>query len=125
VAAKSRRARRSSAAPTPATETAVFGERAGGWQLDAGPGGSPAVRRPVVSTSGPPGALPFGAGSRACTGRPLSYIESRTVVAELLLRFRIESAPLAEGGGEAAPQVAPDELCEPAAWPACAAFVSS
>ena len=45
-------------------------------------------------------------------------------MAELLLRFRIESAPLAEGGGEAAPQVAPDELCEPAAWPAYAAFVS-
>jgi cytochrome P450 len=44
-------------------------------------------RCPVVSTMGPPDAIPFGAGSRACVGRPLTNHELKTVLWPLLQVF--------------------------------------
>ena len=70
-------------------DVSVYGPRAGGWQLPE--------RCPVVTTHGPPDAFPFGGGGRACIGRPLSYVEVRMVVAEILLRFRVVSVSTREG----------------------------
>ena len=58
----------------------TWGENANDYQ----PG-----RCPVVSTFGPPDAIPFGAGKRSCIGRPLTMHELHNVILPILNRFQV------------------------------------